>query len=121
MLKADLESIYGQSIRPEELAKFLGIDTRTVVKYADRWGGVEVCPGKYRFFENRIKEVLDAQFNNETRRETMERNRHGQRRKTGQTVPGCHKKIQTESGSMGNENTNGTRKSTDRHGLLDDS
>ena len=121
MLGAELESQYGRSMTPKELAKFLGIDTRTVIKYAYRWGGVEVCPGKYRFFENRIKEVLDAKFNNETRFETMERNRHGQRRKAGQTVSGCHKKIQTESGSMGNGNTKGTRKNTDRHGLLDDS
>ena len=121
MLRAELESLYGRSMTPKELAKFLGIDTRTVIKYADKWGGVEVCPGKYRFFENRIKEVLDAKFNNETRRETMERNRHGQRRKAGQTVFRCHKKDVSESGSMGKGNTKGTRKNTDRHGLLVDS
>jgi hypothetical protein len=120
MLEAELESIYGRSITPKELAKFLGIDIRTVVKYAYIWGGVEVCPGKYRFFENRIKEVLDAKFNNETRRETMARNRHVQRRKAGQTVSGCHKKILSESCSLGKGNTKETRKNTDRHGLLDD-
>jgi uncharacterized protein YjcR len=120
MLRAELESIYGRSMKPKELAEFLGIDTRTVIKYADRWGGVEVCPGKYRFFENRIKEVLDAKFNNETRLETMERNRHGQGRKTGQIVSGCHKKILSECGSVGKGNTKETRKSTDRHGLLYD-
>jgi len=121
MLRAELESIYGRSMKPKELAEFLGIDTRTVIKYADRWGGVEVCPGKYRFFENRIKEVLDAKFNNETRSETMERNCHGQRRKTGQTVSGCHKKDISESNSMGKGHAKETRKNTDRHGLLDDS
>jgi len=105
---------------PKELAKFLSIDTRTVVKYAERWGGVEVCPGKYRFFENRIKEVLDAQFNNETRPETMERNRHGQRRKAGQTVSGFHKRILSGSGSLGKGNNEGNRRVADRHGLLDD-
>ena len=121
MLGAEFESQYGRSVTPKELAKFLGIDTRTVIKYADRWGGVEVCPGKYRFFENRIKEVLDAQFNNETRRETMERNRHGQRREAGQTVSECHKRNISKSGSLGKGNTKRTPRDEDRHGLFDDS
>jgi len=41
----DLEANYGRSINPMELAKFLGLDRRTIVKYASRWGGVEVTPG----------------------------------------------------------------------------
>lgn len=120
MLRAELESLYGRSMTPTELADFLGIDSRTVIKYADRWGGVEVCPGKYRFFENRIKEVLDAKFNNKTRRETVERKCNGEGRKARQTVLGCHKKILSKSGSLGKGNTKEPRKNTDRHGLLDD-
>ena len=120
MLRAEFESLYGRSMTPKELAEFLGIDTRTVIKYADKWGGGEVCPGKYRFFENRIKEALDAKFNNETRLETMERIRHGKKQKAGQTVSGCHKNILSGSGSLGKGNSKETRKNTDRHGLLDD-
>jgi DNA-directed RNA polymerase specialized sigma subunit len=40
----DLENLYGRAMKPTELAKFLGIDVRTVKKYGDRWGGVEVAP-----------------------------------------------------------------------------
>ena len=57
----DLEANYGRSINPTELAKFLGLDRRTIVKYAPRWGGVEVTPGTWRFFEKRILEVLNAE------------------------------------------------------------
>jgi DNA-directed RNA polymerase specialized sigma subunit len=52
----DLENLYGRAMKPTELAKFLGIDVRTVKKYGDRWGGVEVAPGYMRFFENRVLE-----------------------------------------------------------------
>jgi len=120
MLAEELESIYGRSIEPKELAKFLGLDTRTVIKYADKWGGVEVCPGKYRFFDKLVRRKIDAQFNNETRRETLERNHYGQRPKARQTVSGCHKRILSESGSLGKGNTKRTPRRTDRHGLLDD-
>ena len=65
MTAKDLEALYGRSLTAKELAKFLGLDTRTVKKYAYRWGGVEVSPGNWRFFENRIKEVLHAEYNNE--------------------------------------------------------
>jgi hypothetical protein len=45
LTSTELTEIYGRYIEPVELAKFLGIDSRTVVKYAPRWGGVEVSPG----------------------------------------------------------------------------
>jgi hypothetical protein len=54
----------GQAMTPKELAKILKIDHRTVIKYAPRWGGVEVSPGKYRFFENRVMEVINADKSN---------------------------------------------------------
>jgi hypothetical protein len=57
-----LESEIGRTITPKELAKLLRIDARTVIKYAARWGGVEVSPGKYRFFENLVRRKLDAQY-----------------------------------------------------------
>lgn len=61
MKSIDLETMYGRSINPQELADFLGIDRRTVIKYAHKWGGVEVTPGTWRFFEKRILEVLNAE------------------------------------------------------------
>ena len=48
MTEADLINLYGRCIEPKELAKFLNLDIRTLKKYSDRWGGVEVSPGRYR-------------------------------------------------------------------------
>jgi len=44
---------YGKAMTPKEVAIFLGVDYRTVIKYADRWGGVEVSPGKYKFYKEK--------------------------------------------------------------------
>ena len=71
MCHASLEQDYGRAIKPEELAAFLGVDRRTVIKYSDRWGGIEVSPGKFRFFEKLIRRKIDAQFNNETWKEKV--------------------------------------------------
>ena len=62
MTSTELENLMGRAITPQELARFLKLDVRTVRKYASRWGGVEVTPGKIRFFEKRVKEVLHAEF-----------------------------------------------------------
>ena len=71
----------GRPVMPKELAKRLGLDARTVKKYYKRWGGIEVCPGTVRFFENRIKEVLHAEFSNQTRPASIRRDRVGQQPK----------------------------------------
>ena len=52
MTLTELTKLYGRSIKPDELAKFLGIDRLTAVKCDLRLGGVEVSNGKWRFFEN---------------------------------------------------------------------
>ena len=56
-----LRSELGEPLDAADLAEILGIDPRTVKRYADRWGGVEVAPGTYRFFENRVREILNSQ------------------------------------------------------------
>ena len=116
---AGLESHYGKSITPNELGKFLGIDPRTVKRYASKWGGVEVSPGKYRFFENRVMEVINAELNNETRKEALERHDNVPRKKTGQAISGRFEEIVQGSGSVGKGNAEKASRTTDRHGLLD--
>ena len=104
MTSTELTEIYGRSIKPDELAKFLGIDRRTVVKYAQRWGGVEVSPGKLRFFENRIQEVLNAKFDKETWKEPLPSERDGQRKSKRKAVSGFQQKIISGSGNLGKRN-----------------
>ena len=121
MMTSELEAIYGRFITPRELANFLGIDPRTVIKYADLWGGVQVSPGRYRFFENRIKEVLnDARFDNETREKALEGQHHGRRSVASEAVRGCDKKVLQAGRGLGNSTEGRDGKRTNRHGLLDD-
>ena len=120
MTSTELTEIYGRSIKPNELAKFLGIDRRTVVKYGRRWGGVEVSPGKLRFFENRIKEVLNAKFDKETWKEPLPSERDGQRSLQTEVVPGFHQTIISGSGNLGNRNKGKSHKGaiSDKFGLF---
>ncbi len=106
-------------MKPEELAAFLGVDRRTVIKYADRWGGIEVSPGKYRFFEKLIRRKIDAQFNNETWKEEVEGRSNGQRPKNIKTVQGQLKARIPGCRIMGKGGKRKVREQTDRHGLFD--
>jgi hypothetical protein len=114
-----LHDALGKAMTPKELGGYLGIDARTVVKYADYWGGIEVSPGKYRFFEKKIMEVINADGNNQTWEKKVDRFRDGFRGKVVEGVSGRVKAIISGRGSVGSG-----RKKTDfggdRHGLLDD-
>ena len=120
MTSTKLTEIYGRYIEPEELAKFLGIDRRTVVKYAPRWGGVEVSPGKWRFFENRVKEVLNAKLDKEAWKEPLPSERDGKRNQKRETVSGFHQTIISKSGNLGKRNKGKSYKGTnsDKFGLF---
>jgi hypothetical protein len=68
MTAKDLETEFGRCIPDNELAKYLGVDVRTVRKYAAGLGGVMVMPGKYIFFKKVLKEkIKNAEPNHEKR------------------------------------------------------
>ena len=68
MTSKDLEAEFGRCITDIELARYINVDVRTLRKYAGWLGGVMVMPGKYRFFENLIKEkIKNAEPNHEKR------------------------------------------------------
>ncbi len=118
----DLEDRYGRSVTAQELSNFLGVDRRTVIKYADRWGGVEVVPGRLRFFEKRIEEKLNAEFNREARQTPLASERTSKRDKPSKTIPGRYKDLKTASGAVGGRNKKPVGKGApSRHGLLDTS
>ena len=58
MTSKDLEAEFGRCITDIELAKYINVDVRTLSNDAAWLGGVMVMPGKYRFFENLIKEKI---------------------------------------------------------------
>src|SRR5690349_4569338 len=79
---------YGPALTPQEFAAFLRVDVRTVRRYAPRWGGVEVAPGTWRFFEKRIARILNAIPEHEERQAPLARGRDGQRDHGQEVVPG---------------------------------
>ena len=54
----ELKDEFGRSLTARELAQLLRIDPRTVNRHAHRWGGIEVSPHRYRFFEKSIRKIL---------------------------------------------------------------
>lgn len=59
MTAADLDALLGRAIPDRTLAEYLGMDVRTLRKYHERWGGVEVSPGRFVFFEKHIKGIIE--------------------------------------------------------------
>jgi hypothetical protein len=55
----------GTSMTTQQLAVLLKVSPRTVRKYYQRWDGVEVAPGGFRFFENRVKDILNRAIQEE--------------------------------------------------------
>jgi len=113
-----LKEIYGKALTPKELAVFLGVDYRTIIKYAETWGGVEVSPGKYRFFENIIRRKLDAQFDNKEKKKEMEGECNVEWDTKRKTVLRRLDSQQTQRNNMGEGGKRETGEKTDRHGLL---
>lgn len=118
-----LEEKYGSVITPQELGGFLRLDHRTVIKYASHWGGVEVLPGKWRFFENLIKEKLDAKFDNKARQEAVSCECDVSRSPRRQIVSGRDKKILERSLGVGRAKKSRTPADgrTDKFRLFDSS
>jgi len=116
----DLETTYGRAYSPQELGVFLQLDPRTVVKYADRWGGVEVAPGTWRFFEKRILEVLNAEFDNETRNLSLPGQRDGKRSNATEGISGRLTKVEKGCLPLGRGNTKrtGERAIQDKYGVF---
>ena len=88
MTETAMQNILGRAITAQELGKFLNLDRRTVIKYAARWGGVEVTPGTWRFFENRIMEVLNAEQGFEKRHMEVQGKRDGSGTDAAKAVSG---------------------------------
>jgi hypothetical protein len=114
MTSKDLEAEFGRFFTDLELAKYFKVDVRTLRKYADCLGGVMVMPGKYRFPENLLKEIIkNAEFNHEKRCSPVSSERSNTRqtrKKETKTLSGQQQKISTKSSSMGG----GNKKTVDR-------
>ncbi len=99
--EAQLHEAYGKAMSVADVAKFLALDPRTVRRHAAELGGIEVIPGTYRFFELRLKEILNAKLGDEKRNPPLARVSHGQREAAPQVVPGRHTRVQKGGNSLG--------------------
>jgi hypothetical protein len=125
MTSKDLEAEFGRCIADVELAKYINVDVRTLRKYADWLGGVMVMPGKYRFFENLIKEkIKNAEPNHEKRCPSVS-SEHSSARPTWQketeALSGRQQKILQKSTIMGGKNkkaVKGGNAPGSRHGVF---
>lgn len=114
-----LKETYGNVLTDVELSEFLGIDPRTVKKYADIWGGVEVSPGKFRFYEKVIRRRLDANIDNEAWQKALEGSCRPKWKKKRKAVSRPDNRVQEKCNIMGNGGKEKTGKRVDRHGLFD--
>jgi len=121
MLNTEFTQDFGNCLTASELAEFLKLDRRTIVKYAYRWGGVEVTPGTWRFFEKRIKEVLNAEPNYETRRASLPSKCDSEKCNQTKNLSGQLTKVKEGSISLGrrDKKTIGKRIFKDKYGVFD--
>ncbi len=56
----ELQNELGTPLTAGQVAELFGVDRRTVRKYSALYGGVWVAPGRLGFFENRIRDIIDA-------------------------------------------------------------
>ena len=110
MKNDELAHNYGGCLTASELAKFLKLDRRTVIKYASRWGGVEVTPGTWRFFEKRILEVLNAEQGFEKRHVEVQGKRDGSGPDAAKAVSGREQKVVSGGAHLGKRSKKGTEK-----------
>jgi len=125
MTAQDLKAEFGRCISDRELAKYLGLDTRTLRKYASNLGGVMVTPGKHWFFENIIREIIkNAELNHEkgcAPVSSKHSHTRGTWKKETEALSGRHQKIVQKSSVVGKRNketTDGGKGSRSRHGIF---
>lgn len=116
-----LEEKYGKAMTPVELAAFLGVDRRTVIREADRWGGVAVSSGRIRFFEKKVMEVLDAELSEQARPHPVGGSSAGKRRDPHQDISGRQLKVREGGNLLGGRKTKGAvgQSQRDPFGLCD--
>ena len=125
MTSKDLEAEFGRCITDVELARYINVDVRTLRKYADWLGGVMVMPGKYRFFENLVKEkIKNAEPNQKKWCPSVPSERssaRGIREKETKALSGRQQKIvqkRTNMGGKNKETVSGGNGARSRHGVF---
>ena len=116
-------SEYFKINQDKELAKYLGLDVRTLRKYADNYHGVAVLPNKFMFFEKELRRIIEnAKFNNKERNKEIQSqcaNSWRTRQKEAKAVSRQKQKVLQGSSSVGKTDKKRTENIFNRHELLD--
>jgi len=54
----EIKKDYGKPLKPIEVSQLFKIDVKTLKKHYVSFGGIEIYPGRYRFFSNIIAEKI---------------------------------------------------------------
>ena len=120
----DILTDFGRPMSVTDVAQIFSVSPNTIRKYYLTFGGVELPSGKYRFFENRIRKLIDGEkCANENNPEQWETEVACGRRCEGDSEG---KAIRTDSdgsaasSEMGAADTgNASDQEGDRHGIFD--
>jgi hypothetical protein len=117
----ELELKYGRCITDTELAAYFRVDVRTIRKYAHALGGMMILPGKYRFFENLLRERIEyAQFNQKKGCAALPRECNYSRKKGStetETVSGQQHKVVSRSFGVGEKDPSSDARGSSPHGV----
>ncbi|MFO7597137.1 MAG: hypothetical protein R6W92_12445 [Desulfocurvibacter africanus] len=117
----ELQAQYGRPLKPKQVAKLFCLDVRTVKKHFATLGGVEVIPGvpgTLRFFENRIRSILDADRNDSAWSSALARHCEDGRQDTGVQMVRQRPQGTTQSNPVGRRDQESPTDATeDPHGL----
>ena len=118
----ELNEELGAPLTPQDVARIFSLDVTTVRKYAEILGGVEVTPGCLRFFENRIRELVYADRNEETRGFPMAGSSVAKREDSGKQMVRLRREGTPQGGHLERAKKKGDRgraKERDRHGIFE--
>ena len=113
----------GKALTATELAKILGVDPRTIRRHYQRWGGVWVAPNVLRFFDNRVREAINANSDYAPRRTPLARTNMERRQGSCMQVVRVQQGRAAQSDLVGRGSAKGTGSQGccgihDPHGLL---
>jgi AraC-like DNA-binding protein len=114
-----IQEHFGKPLTPTELGKLLGISASTVRRHYRRFGGVEVAKGTFRFFENIVMEMIDANLRQTLEESTMEGSGNRPQESERTSIPGRQPEKLPRRRSMGRRDPEGNEGGADqsRHGL----
>jgi hypothetical protein len=120
----ELDKELGPVLTVNDMSKLLGVCENTVRNHHKRWGGVEVTPGKYHFFENVVRKKIYADIGDtgegEEEAQILERRSDGQRGPERATLSRGDSGGKAGGDSVGERNKGKIKAGGDpkRHGLI---